>query len=302
MEDQGFALRDGAEVVIATPGRLYDCIDKRYLVLNQCNYVVMDEADRMIDLNFEPQIIKILDCMPSSNLKPEKEEEVDEKRIYRQTIMFSATMPVKVEMLAKKYLRHPVFISIGDRKGKVNENIEQRIEFLKENKKKDRLMEVLKKDQPPFMVFCNAKKNCDSLCTQINNAGIAATVIHGGKIQEQREQNLEGFKNGTYDVLVATDVVGRGIDISGVQQVINYDMPSDIQRYTHRIGRTGRAGMKGIATSFLTEGDSDIFFDLNNFLKINGVEAPRELREHEATKAKPTASGGKFAKKKMMDE
>jgi len=127
VEEQGFKIREGAEILIATPGRLFDCIERRYLVLNQCNYIVLDEADRMIDLNFEPQIVRIMDMMPSSNLRPEEEDLIDTKKRYRQTIMFSATMPPKVELLAKKYLRHPVFISIGDRQGKAAQTIEQRV-------------------------------------------------------------------------------------------------------------------------------------------------------------------------------
>jgi len=298
IEEQSFSMRAGVEVIIATPGRLFDCLERRFLVLNQCNYIVLDEADRMIDLNFEPQLVKILDTMPSSNIKPENIDDMDESTVYRQTIMFSATMPPRVEQLAKKYLRHPVFISIGDRKGSANENVTQRVEMLTEGRKRGRLMEILKQDEAPFIVFCNSKKGCDTLARAIEGAGFGCTVVHGSKIQEQREANLEAFKNGEVDVLVATDVVGRGIDINNVQQVINYDMPSEIEKYMHRIGRTGRAGKKGIATSFVTEADADLYYDLKNVLTGANQNVPGELARHEASKAKPGSLDAVGKKKK----
>jgi len=289
IQDQGFLVRKGAEVVIATPGRLYDCIERRYLVLNQCTYVVLDEADRMIDMNFEPQIMRILDTMPATNLKPENIELVDEKKRYRQTIMFSATMPLKVELLARKYLRHPIFISIGDRKGDAAKMVEQRVIWMAEGAKRKKLIDILSQEPPPFIVFMNAKKSCDKLSADLNKTGLRSVVIHGGKIQEQREENLRAFKENEYDILIATDVVGRGIDITGVEQVINYDMPKDIEKYTHRIGRTGRAGRKGIATSFLTPQDTDIMFDLKEMLRKAGAAIPPELQRSEASKQKPGA-------------
>lgn len=292
-EDQSWALRNGAEIIIATPGRLYDCIERRYLVLNQCNYICLDEADRMIDLNFEPQILKIMDMMPSSNIRPEDEDKIDVNKRYRQTIMFSATMPLKVEMLAKKYLRNPIFIAVGERQGAVASTVEQRVMWTTENMKRKLLNEILERDEPPFIVFCNAKKTCDNLMTHINSQGFNSTVIHGGKVQEQRTANLKGFKDGVYDVLVATDVVGRGIDVQGVKQVVNYDLPNNIEKYTHRIGRTGRGGDTGIATSFLTEGDSDIMYDLRNSLLQAGAKVPHELEKHEAAKNKPGAVGAR---------
>lgn len=202
-QDQGFALRNGAEIIIGTPGRIFDCIERRFLVLHRCNYVVLDEADRMIDMNFEPQILKIMDEMPSSNLRPEINEEdpdadFDSSQRYRQTIMFSATMPLKVELLAKKYLRHPIFISIGDRKGNASENVEQRVEWMKENGKRNRLMEILEEHDPPGIIFCNTQSGCNSLVKFIDNAGYPSTVLHAGRTQEQREANLAGFKSGEY--------------------------------------------------------------------------------------------------------
>jgi ATP-dependent RNA helicase DDX23/PRP28 len=250
-------------------------------------------------LNFEPQLIKILDAMPSSNLRPENPELVDDKKVYRQTTMFSATMPIKVEALAKKYLRHPVIIQIGDRgQARAAATVVQRVEMTTEGRKKQRLLEILHNEEGPFIVFCNSKKACDALARTIENDGLSVTVLHSGKVQDQREENLEAYKKGLVDVLVATDVVGRGIDISGVMQVVNYDMPSDIEKYTHRIGRTGRAGREGLATSFVTDADTAIYFDLKQMLESAGQEVPAELARHEASKQKP---GGVVDKPKRQN-
>jgi len=300
LEEQGFAMRDGVEVVVATPGRLFDAIQRRYIALNQCNYIVLDEADRMLDMGFEPQIQQILDTLPSSNMRPDNPDEMDEKKVYRQTTMFSATMPLKVELLARKYLRHPVFVAIGDRSGRVNTNVTQVVEMISEGKKKQRLIELLGTMEPPIIVFTNTKKNADALARHIEIAGFSVTVLHGGKIQDQRESALDAFKQGAYDILVATDVVGRGIDIPDVQNVINYDMPSDIEKYQHRIGRTGRAGKKGTATSFVTDQDTHIYFDLVQKLKEANQYIPPELERHEASKVKPGTIVDKPKKKEVV--
>ena len=303
IEEQGAKLREGTEVVIGTPGRLIDCIEKRYLVLHQCNYIVLDEADRMIDMNFEPQIVKVLDSMPSTNLRPEVEEEgagdssltlssSPSGQRYRQTIMFSATMPPKVIHLAKKYLRSAVEIAVGDRRGKASSNVEQRVEWVKSDAdKKRRLIDLLTSEAPPIIVFCNLKKTCDLVAKATAELGIRSVVLHGGKTQETREEALADFKRGNIDVLIATDVMGRGIDVDSVRLVINYEMPSDIQKYTHRIGRTGRAGKKGVATSFLTEADAEVMYDLKAMLKEANQNIPPELNNHEASRNKPGTMG-----------
>ncbi|CAM6029045.1 unnamed protein product [Sphagnum balticum] len=288
IEEQGFKLRQGCEIVIATPGRLLDCLERRYAVLNQCNYVVLDEADRMIDMGFEPQVMGVLDAMPSSNLKPENEDaELDEKKIYRTTYMFSATMPPAVERLARKYLRNPVVVTIGTA-GKATDLITQHVIMVKETEKLDRLCRVLNEmGDKTAIIFVNTKKNADSLSRQLDKAGYRVTTLHGGKTQEQREISLEGFRNKRFNCLVATDVAGRGIDIPDVAHVINYDMPGNIEMYTHRIGRTGRAGKTGVATTFLTLFDSDVFYDLKQMLVQSNSPVPPELARHEASKFKP---------------
>ncbi|OMO72290.1 hypothetical protein COLO4_27709 [Corchorus olitorius] len=267
IEEQGFRIRQGCEVVIATPGRLLDCLERRYIVLNQCNYVVLDEADRMIDMGFEPQVVGILDAMPSSNLKPENEdEELDEKRIYRTTYMFSATMPPAVERLARKYLRNPVVVTIGTA-GKATDLISQHVIRMKESEKFPRLQKLLDDlGDKKAIVFVNTKKNADTISKNLDKVGYKVTTLHGGRSQGQREYSLEGFRAKRFNVLVATDVAGRGIDIPDVAHVINYDMPSNIEMYTHRIGRTGRAGKTGVATTFLTPMDTDVFNDIKKML------------------------------------
>ncbi|KAJ4959990.1 hypothetical protein NE237_019900 [Protea cynaroides] len=288
IEEQGFKIRQGCEVVIATPGRLIDCLERRYAVLNQCNYVVLDEADRMIDMGFEPQVVGVLDAMPSSNLKPENEdEELDEKRIYRTTYMFSATMPPAVERLARKYLRNPVVVTIGTA-GKATDLITQNVIMLKESEKMPRLRKMLNElGDKTAMVFINTKKAADNLAKALDKEGYRVTTLHGGKSQEQREISLEGFRTKRFNVLVATDVAGRGIDIPDVAHVLNYDMPGNIEMYTHRIGRTGRAGKTGVATTFLTLHDSDVFYDLKQMLIQSNSPVPPELARHEASKFKP---------------
>lgn len=288
IEEQGFKLRQGCEVVIATPGRLLDCLERRYAVLNQCNYVVLDEADRMIDMGFEPQVMGVLDAMPSSNLKPENEDaELDTHKIYRTTYMFSATMPPAVERLARKYLRNPVVVTIGTA-GKATDLITQHVIMVKETEKLDRLCRVLNDmGDKTAIIFVNTKKSADTLSRQLDKNGYRVTTLHGGKTQEQREVSLDGFRNKRFNCLVATDVAGRGIDIPDVAHVINYDMPGNIEMYTHRIGRTGRAGKTGIATTFLTLHDTDVFYDLKQMLVQSNSPVPPELARHEASKFKP---------------
>ncbi|MBA0812875.1 hypothetical protein Gohar_026804, partial [Gossypium harknessii] len=288
IEEQRFRIRQGCEVVIAMPGRLLDCLERRYAVLNQCNYVVLDEADRMIDTGFEPQVVGVLDAMPSSNFKPENEdEELDEKRIYRTTYMFSATMPPAVERLARKYLRNPAVVTIGTA-GKATDLISQHVIIMKESEKFPRLQKLLDDlGDKTAIVFVNTKKNADAISKNLDKAGYKVTTLQGGRSQEQREISLDGFRAKRFNVLVATDVAGRGIDIPDVANVINYDMANSIEIYTHHIGRTERAGKTGLPTTFLTLHDTDVFFDLKQMLVQSGSPVPPELAKHEVSKFKP---------------
>uniref|UniRef100_A0A803MLB5 RNA helicase n=1 Tax=Chenopodium quinoa TaxID=63459 RepID=A0A803MLB5_CHEQI len=273
IEKQAFKIRQGCEIVIATPGRLLDCLERRYVVLNQCNYVVLDEADRMIDMGFKQQVVGVLDAMPSSNMKPEnEEEELDEKKIYRTTYMFSATMPPSVERLARKYLRNPVVVTIGTL-GKTTDRITQRVIMMKESEKTCNLRKQLDElaEYKTAIVSVNTRETADVVSKNLDKSGYRVTTLHGGRSQEQREISLQG----------------RGIDVPDVAHVINFDMPGCIEKYTHRIGRTGRAGKTGVATTFLTLLDTDIFYDLRQMLIWSNSPVPPELARHEDAKFKP---------------
>merc|ERR1712083_633571 len=307
-EEQGFKLRLGCEIVIATPGRLIDVLENRYLVLSRCTYIVMDEADRMIDMGFEPDVQRILDHMPLTNSKPDTEEAEDtttllanlkSKTKYRQTVMFTATMPPPVERLARTYLRRPAVVYIGSI-GRPVERVEQVVHVIKENDKRNKLIQILNQGiDPPIIIFVNQKKGADVLAKGLEKMGYNAATLHGGKGQEQREHALSGLKEGAKDILVATDVAGRGIDIKDVSLVLNYDMAKSIDAYTHRIGRTGRAGKSGKAITFLTPDDSHLFYDLKQMLVGSPVSScPHELSNHPEAQAKP----GTVVQKKRKDE
>ncbi|GAB6030482.1 DEAD (Asp-Glu-Ala-Asp) box polypeptide 23 [Chamberlinius hualienensis] len=307
-EDQGFRLRMGCEIVIATPGRLIDVLENRYLVLSQCTYIVLDEADRMIDMGFEPEVQRILDHMPVTNQKPDNEDaennekmmmNFSSKKKYRQTVMFTATMPPAVERLARTYLRRPAVVYIGSA-GKPTERVEQIVYLLNENDKRKKLMEILLRGiEPPIIIFVNQKKGADVLAKGLDKMGYSACTLHGGKGQEQREFALASLKSGAKDILVATDVAGRGIDIRDVSLVINYDMAKSIEDYTHRIGRTGRAGKTGVAISFITKDDSILFYDLKQCIMESPVSTcPPELANHPDAQHKP----GTVVTKKRREE
>ncbi|XP_049887756.1 probable ATP-dependent RNA helicase DDX23 [Pectinophora gossypiella] len=307
-EEQGFKLRLGCEIVIATPGRLIDVLENRYLVLNRCTYVVLDEADRMIDMGFEPDVQKILEYMPVSNIKPDTDAAEDasvllanynSKKKYRQTVMFTATMPPAVERLARSYLRRPAIVYIGS-VGKPVDRTEQVVFMIGENEKRRKLTEILQRNvEPPIIIFVNQKKGADVLAKGLEKLGFNACTLHGGKGQEQRDFALASLKNGSKDILVATDVAGRGIDIKDVSMVINYDMAKTIEDYTHRIGRTGRAGKTGKAVSFVTKEDSALFYDLKQVLLSSSVSTcPPELMNHPDAQHKP----GTVVTKKRREE
>lgn len=297
-EIQSMKLRDGVEIVIATPGRLKESLDNRYLVLSRCTYVVLDEADKMIDLGFEPVVQEILDYMPVSNVKPDSEEAEDEEILkqnlqskdrFRQTVMFTATMPPSVEKLARNYLRRPAIVYIGNI-GKPVDRVKQRVLYLRENDKKNKLVEILKKENPdpPIIVFVNQKHTADYLAKVLEELGYSACAVHGGKFQDKRDKAMSNIKTRSKDILVATDLMSRGIDIKDVGMVINYDMSKTIEVYTHRIGRTGRAGKTGEAITFVTEQDNKLFFDLKQtLLSSPNTTIPPEISNHESAQMKP---------------
>jgi ATP-dependent RNA helicase DDX23/PRP28 len=308
IEDQGFLLREGVEIIVGTPGRINDCLESQYLVLNQANYVVLDEADRMIDMGFEPQVHTILEAM-GGLLMSEDEILLEQQRAalargeacYRITAMFSATMPPGVEKLAKKFLRHPAIVCIGDEDSGKNKRIRQHVLFISEQQKKQTLIDLLRRKQPSekYLVFCNEKRGCDALKKVVENAQIRCGVLHGGKTQDQREAALENYKRGTFRILIATDVAGRGLDIPDVAHVVNYDMPLKIENYSHRIGRTGRAGKNGVASTLLTDSDEAMFYELREYLEQTDADIPQKLDKHPAAHAKP---GERNARGELLTE
>ncbi|KAK4136335.1 DEAD-domain-containing protein [Trichocladium antarcticum] len=310
LEEQAYALRNGAEIIVATPGRLVDCLERRLLVFTQCCYIIMDEADRMIDQGFEEPLTKILDALPVGNEKPDTEDAENPQLMsrylggkdrYRQTMMYTATMPPLVEKIAKKYLRRPAIVTIGNA-GEAVDTVEQRVEFISgEDKRKRRLQEILNSGQfkPPVIVFVNIKRNCEMVARDIKSWGQSTVTLHGSKTQEQREASLASVRNGQSNILVATDLAGRGIDVPDVSLVVNFNMPSSIEAYTHRIGRTGRAGKSGVAITFLGNEDTDVLYDIKQIISKSSIsKVPEELRRHESAQSKPTRGGGQ---KKLED-
>jgi ATP-dependent RNA helicase DDX23/PRP28 len=298
IQQQAQMLRTGVHIVVGTPGRINECIEMAYCVLNQCCYIVMDEADRMIDMGFAPQMESILDAMGGS-IKSENEEETYQQELedlkkggvarHRLTAMFSATMPLEVERIAKQYLRHPAIVSIGDQDSGKNARITQKIIFLSSPAQKEKALRDRLSDSRFFrekvLVFVNEKRHADQVGRLVERIGRPCVVLHGGKSQEQREENLEKFRRGGV-VMVATDVAGRGLDIPDVAHVINYDLPTrSIENYTHRIGRTGRAGKTGLATSFITDADEGIMAPLKAYLESTGNDVPDRLSRHPAASA-----------------
>lgn len=284
LDVQASELEAGCEVVVCTPGRMVDLLSKQMAALSNCQLLILDEADRMIDMGFEPQVSEVLDSMPIY-------DQEDPKR--RQTFMFSATMSPVIERLARTYLHEPVIMSVGET-GKAADNVTQKVEyFTTENRRRERFVELLQSLEAPILVFVNTRGGCDMVHKYIEsrNANVRAVIMHSGKSQDQRETTLERFKSGRYKVLIATDVVGRGIDIKGVRHVINFELPRTIEAYTHRIGRTGRAGEKGTAWSLATEADIDLFGRLCALLQQSKAHIPKEI-----AKAAENAGGGKGGK------
>ncbi|XP_033864421.1 putative ATP-dependent RNA helicase an3 isoform X5 [Acipenser ruthenus] len=280
--DIGQQIRDlerGCHLLVATPGRLVDMMERGKIGLEYCKYLVLDEADRMLDMGFEPQIRRIVeqDAMPPKGI--------------RHTMMFSATFPKEIQILARDFLEEYIFLAVG-RVGSTSENITQKVVWVEEGDKRSFLLDLLNatvipsevqenaseiSDKPGkdslTLVFVETKKGADALEDFLYREGYACTSIHGDRSQRDREEALLQFRSGRCPILVATAVAARGLDISNVKHVINFDLPSDIEEYVHRIGRTGRVGNLGLATSFFNEKNSNITKDLLDIL----VEAKQEV-------------------------
>jgi superfamily II DNA/RNA helicase len=265
MGDQVKALEKGVDVLIATPGRLMDLFGRGKIMLNGCELLVIDEADRMLDMGFIPDIEEICSKLPKS----------------RQTLLFSATMPPPIQKLAAKFLNDPKRVEAA-RPATANVNIEQRIVEVRADKKKDAVRDILRSGEfKNAIIFCNRKTTVRELTTSLKRSGLAAGQIQGDMDQSSRIAEFDRFKNGEINILVASDVAARGLDVKGVSHVINFDVPWQPDDYIHRIGRTGRAGMTGIAISLATSADADQVAAIE---KLTGIKIARVGAAHEAAK------------------
>lgn len=235
-EPQEKALRRGVDAVVATPGRLLDHLEKRNVDFSYLETLVLDEADRMLDMGFAPQLNRIVEQIPR----------------YRQTLLFSATMPPEVEALARKYLRKPVVIQVG-RRSSAATTVTHAVYPVPRQRKNELLVHLLTATtHDSVLVFTRTKSGADRVVRDLERAGIDAGAMHADKSQKDRIKALDDFKSGKLRVLVATDIAQRGLDISGITHVINFDVPQQPEDYVHRIGRTGRAASTGDAYTFMS--------------------------------------------------
>ena len=280
MGDQVKALEKGVDVLIATPGRLMDLFSRGKILLTGCELLVIDEADRMLDMGFIPDIEEICSKLPKS----------------RQTLLFSATMPPPIQKLAAKFLNEPKRIEVA-RPATANVNIEQRLVIVRADKKREVLRDILRHEEfKNAIVFSNRKSTVRELATSLKRSGFAVGQIHGDMDQSDRIAEFDRFKNDEINVLVASDVAARGLDVKGVSHVVNFDVPWQPDDYIHRIGRTGRAGMKGIAITLGTREDSEAVSAIEKLVghKIPKIEAasrlPRTVPKKRRAEAKPSRS------------
>jgi ATP-dependent RNA helicase RhlE len=268
------AIHKGARLVVATPGRLEDYLDRRLISLSGVKMLVLDEADRMLDIGFLPAIRRIASVLPKE----------------RQTLCFSATMDGAVTQLVSDYTRNPVRLAFGSTL-KPSENVRLQAFEVAEPRKPQMLYSLLDKETGRCLVFCRTKRGTERIAKGLNRQGIKAAMIHGDRSQSQRTAALTGFQRGQYRVLVATDVAARGIHVHDIAHVINYDLPNVAENFVHRVGRTGRAGERGVASTLFVREQRTEFFQLERALgiRIERVSMNGESFEMSAPAGRPAA-------------
>ena len=261
MKPQTAELKKGVEVLIATPGRLLDHIEAKNCVLNQVEYVVLDEADRMLDIGFLPDLQRILSYLPKQ----------------RQTLLFSATFSPEIRKLAQSYLQDPITVEVA-RPNATATNVEQRFYSVNEDDKRAVVHQLIKtRALSQALVFVNSKLGAARLARSFEREGLKTSALHGDKSQDERLKSLDAFKRGEVDVLVATDVAARGLDIVDLPAVFNFDVPYNAEDYVHRIGRTGRAGASGLAVTLVDRDDVRLVGDIERLIKKKIELEPFEL-------------------------
>ncbi len=283
MNPQIDALRRGIDIVVATPGRLIDHMQQRTVDLSGIEALVLDEADRMLDMGFLPQMKRVLSALPTR----------------RQTLLFSATFSAEIKALAAQFMREPEEIQVA-RPNSVATTVTHRVHPVDADAKRDLLLHLLESDAGQTLVFCRTKHGSDKLAKQLDKAGLRAAAIHGNKSQNQRTRALADFKSGKVGILVATDIAARGLDIDQLPRVINFDLPMVAEDYVHRIGRTGRAGAEGLAISLVSHAEEGLLRDIRKLLKqdiaiepVAGFEPARALRlDGPGGGARPPARNG----------
>jgi len=261
MKPQTAVLKTGVEVLIATPGRLLDHIEAKNCVLNQVEYVVLDEADRMLDIGFLPDLQRILSYLPKQ----------------RQTLLFSATFSPEIRRLAQSYLQDPILVEVA-RPNATATNVEQRFYSTTDDDKRAVVRQLLKsRELSQAIVFVNSKLGAARLARSFERDGLRTAALHGDKSQDERLKSLAAFKAGEVDLLVATDVAARGLDITDLPAVFNFDVPFHAEDYVHRIGRTGRAGASGLAVTLVTRDDTRMVSDIEKLIKKKIEIEPIEL-------------------------
>ena len=261
MKPQTLELKGGVEVLVATPGRLLDHIEAKNCVLNKVEYVVLDEADRMLDIGFLPDLQRILSYLPKE----------------RQTLLFSATFSPEIRRLAESYLQDPIMVEVASANATAT-NVEQRFYSVATDDKRAAVLKLLKeRSLRQALIFVNSKLGCARLARSFERDGLRTNALHGDKSQDERLKALEAFKAGSVDVLVATDVAARGLDIVDLPAVFNFDVPYNAEDYVHRIGRTGRAGASGLAITLVSRDDTRLVADIEKLIHKKIEIEPLEL-------------------------